>query len=261
MAHKNVSSVKTIDRMVEILDRFSPEHPTWSLAELSSALEFPKSTLHRFLIGLECHGILRRDRGEKVWRLGYRLLAWGAFASEGTELKHIARPVMLDLVKASSETAILTIYHDQEVICLDTVESSHPIRLTLTVGAHRPPHGGASSKVLMAYLPEDEIQVIIRDRGLPKLCTNTITDPTELLLELARIRERGFAYSVEETDVSAWGIATPVFNRNGRAVAGLGVAGPTYRWTDAMLERYSALCQQAAQRISILLYSGAEAGS
>jgi DNA-binding IclR family transcriptional regulator len=259
MVHKNASSVKTVDRMVEVLDRFSPEHPSWSLAELSSDLHLPKSTLHRFLVGLETHGILRRDPNNKLWRLGYRLLAWGRLAYEGTELKHIVRPVMLDLARASSETAILTIYHDQEVICLDTVETNHPIRLTLTIGARRPPHGGASSKILMAYLREDEIQAIIRDKGLPKLCTNTITNPHELVLDLARIRDKGYAYTVEETDVSVWGIATPIFDRNGRAVAGLGIAGPTSRWTDAMLEPYVALCQQAAQRVSKLLYSGAEA--
>jgi len=51
--------VKTIDRLVKIMDCFSPEQPVWSLRELSEQLQLPPSTLHRFLVSLEAHGILR----------------------------------------------------------------------------------------------------------------------------------------------------------------------------------------------------------
>ena len=258
MAHKNASSVKTVDRLVEILDQFSPENSTWSLAELSSSLQLPKSTLHRFLVALECQGILRRDPGEKRWRLGYHLLAWGRFAYEGTELRHIAHSTMHDLVDATGETAILTIYHNLEVICIETIETRHPIRLTLSIGAHRPPHAGASSKILMAYLPDEEITAIIKQKGLPKLCTNTITDPQELRRELALIRERGIAQSLEETDVSAWGVAAPISDRNGSVLAGVGIAGPTSRRTEELTQRCVALCREASQKISRLLYTGSE---
>ena len=92
------SSVKTIDRLVGVLSCFSAERPTWSLAELSVQLGLPKSTLHRFLISLESHGILRRDAVDKRWRLGYRLFIWGSLAGETTDLRQLSRPVMCDLV-------------------------------------------------------------------------------------------------------------------------------------------------------------------
>ena len=256
---KDSTSVRTVDRLVGILDCFSPERPTWSLAELSAHLRLPKSTLHRFLISLESHGILRRDSDDKRWRLGYRLFIWGSLAAESTGLRQIARPVMRDLVAATGETAILTVYHQHEVICIDKVETNHPVRMTLDVGTHRLPHAGASCKVLMAYLPEEEIQAIIRDKGLPKLCTNTITDPDELAAELARIRERGYAESCEETDLGAWGVATPIRDWKGEVVAAIGIAGPSSRFTDGeRVQQYVALCRQAAQRISALLGAGIE---
>ena len=108
----------------------------------------------------------------------------------------------------------------------------------------------------MAFLSQEEIQAIIRDQGLPKLCTNTITDPDELQAELARIRERGFAQSCEETDPGAWGVATPIYDRNGDVVAAIGVAGPASRFTDEVAERFVALCHQASRRISALLCTG-----
>jgi DNA-binding IclR family transcriptional regulator len=252
------SPVKTVDRLVMILDCFSPQRQTWSLAELSAHLALPKSTLHRFLTSLESHGILRRDSGDLRWRLGYRLFVWGSLAVESTGLRHIAGPVMRDLVSATQETAILTIYHDQEVVCIEKVETSHPVRVALTVGTRHPPHAGASSKALMAHLAEKEIQRIMRDKGLPKLCTHTITAPNELLDELDRIRQQGYAESYEETDPDAWGIATPIYDRNGSVIAAVGIAAPNSRFSPERLEQDVALCRQAAQRISTLLRTGVE---
>jgi len=162
---------------------------------------------------------------------------------------------MEDLVTTTRETAILTVYHQQEVVCIEKVETSHPVRMTLHVGTRRPPHAGASSKVLMAYLPDEEIQAIVQEKGLPRLCVNTITDPDRLREELARIRERGYAESHEETDLGAWGVATPVFDREGRVVAAIGVAGPRSRYTEQRAQEFVALCRQAARRISALIGS------
>ena len=111
----------------------------------------------------------------------------------------------------------------------------------------------------MAYLPDEEIEAIIQDKGLPKLCTNTITEPDELAAELARIRERGYAESFEETDVGAWGVATPIRGWGGEIVAAIGVAGPSTRFTDGLVQQYVALCRQAAWQISMLLSTGIEA--
>lgn len=254
-------AVKTVDRLVRILDCFSAEQPSWSLSDLSVHLGLPKSTLHRFLVSLESHGILHRDPGDKRWCLGYRLFVWGSLAVESTGLRHIARPVMRDLVAGTGETVFLTAYHDQEVICIEKVETGRPVRMTLDVGRRQFPHAGASCKALMAYLPEEEIQAIVRDKGLPKLCTNTITDPAELVAELARIRQHGYAESQEETDLSAWGVAAPIYGRTGEIVAAIGVAGPTSRFTGELHQQAVRLCRQASQRISALLSTGIESES
>jgi IclR family KDG regulon transcriptional repressor len=253
VAMNSPSPVKTVDRLVRILDCFSPEQPAWSLAELCAHLGLPKSTLHRFLVSLESHGVLRREAADRRWRLGYRLSIWGNAAAQSTGLRHVARPVMRDLVAATGETAILTVYQAHEVICIEKVETSHSVRLTLDVGMRRLPHAGASSKVLMACLPEEEIQAIIQNKGLPRLCSSTITDPDELRAELVRIRELGYAESREETDLGAWGVATPIHDQNGDTVAAIGIAGPSSRCTEERVEQYVALCRQAACQISALL--------
>lgn len=250
------SQVKTVDRLVSVLECFTPEQPAWSLTELATRLDWPKSTLHRFLAGLEMHGILRRDPDDKRWCLGYRLFIWGSLAAESSGLRHVTRPIMHELVGLTGETALLTVYDDRQVICIDKVETSHHVRLNLEIGDRRHPHAGASSKVLMAYLPQPEIEAILREKGLPRLCANTITDAVKLQDELAGIRRCGYALSMEETDPGAWGVAAPICDWRGQVVGGIGVAAPTLRYDEAAVQLCITACRQAADRVSELLSAG-----
>jgi DNA-binding IclR family transcriptional regulator len=256
MPEMDNTAVKTVDRLVEILDYFALEQRSLSLAELSAHLNLPKSTLHRFLMSLETHGVLRREENDRKWRLGYHLIVWGSHAAESTTLREIARPFMCELVAVSGETAILTVYHDYKVIVFDMCETSYSVRLKMEIGTQRAPHAGASSKVLLAYLPEEEVMAIVKEKGLPKLCTNTITDFHVLMEELERIRSRGYAVSLEETDVGAWGVATPIFDRRGRVVGAIGLAGPTQRYSQEKLDQFVELCRKQAGGISELLSLG-----
>jgi DNA-binding IclR family transcriptional regulator len=249
----DISAIKTLDRLVEILDCFTLEEPAWSLAELSVRLKAPKSTLHRLLTALETHRILRRDPDDKRWRLGYRLVTWGSSAAGSTILRDLAKPVLRDLMLASGETAILTVYHNHEVFCIDICETPQPVRLRMEIGSRRPAHAGASSKALMAYLPQAEIEAIIHESGLPRLWSNTITDPPELRRDLARVVEQGYAISLEETDAGAWGVATPVCDQRGRVVAAVGLAGPATRYGPEKVQQWVSLCRKAAGEIRELI--------
>jgi DNA-binding IclR family transcriptional regulator len=250
------TAVKTIDRLVEILDYFTREQRALSLAELTTYLNLPKSTLHRFLISLESHGVLRREKNDKKWRLGYHLIVWGSVTEESTTLRDIAKPIIRDLVAASGETAILSIYHNHEITIIDMYETGHSVRLKVEIGMRRAPHAGASSKVLLAYLPEEEVMAIVKEKGLPKLCTNTITDIYKLKDELKRIRLRGYADSLEETDPGAWGVAVPIYDWRGQVVGAIGLAGPTLRYSKDKLDQFVGLCREYADRISELIRVG-----
>jgi DNA-binding IclR family transcriptional regulator len=242
--------VAAVDRLVRILDSFSTEQPAWSLAALSAHLGLPKSTLHRFLVSLEVHDLLRRNPDDKLWRLGYRLMGWGDLAGRTNSLHHLARPLMAEIAEATGEMVVLTVYSEQEAVCAEVIDARHSVRLALEVGTRRPLHAGASSKILAAYLPEVEVQAAIRERGLPRLCTNTITEPEQLLAELARIREQGYAQSIEETDPGAWGIATAAFDREGSMIGAIGIAGPIQRFSEGLAQHYAALCREACQVLS-----------
>ena len=132
-------TVKTVNRLVEILDSFSSRPSGWSLVELSTHLGLPKSTLHRFLVALETHGILQRDPRDRRWRLGYRPLLWGRLAANHGGLHLLARPVMESLAAATGETVLLTVYQNGEVVCMWTLPTLSGWQWTLGPAAHPMP--------------------------------------------------------------------------------------------------------------------------
>jgi IclR family KDG regulon transcriptional repressor len=253
--------VKMIDRLVNVLDCFSLEQPVLSLTQLSQWLDEPKSNIFRLLVSLESHGIVRRDTDTNGWRLGYRLYLWGDLAGKGNELRDVARAAMQDLARATNETTVLAVYDNREVLYIAKVDTSHSVRLALEVGQRKPIHAGACSKVLMANLPKEEIEAILEERGLPKLCTNTIIHRDRLRAELAQIRQQGYARSFEEMDIDTWGVATPIRDRHNQVVAAIGVVGPALRFASDLAERYVELSRLAADRISALITTGIPPGS
>lgn len=256
----NGSAVKSIGRLIRVLDSFTADRSSWLLTDLSEHLGWPKPTTHRYLRALERQGLLFRSGEDKSFRLGYKLYMWGSLAAEAMPLREIARPIMEELQEKTGELVALMIYHNQEMVCIEKIDTEKPLRVAMDVGRHQAPHASSSCRVIMAYLPEAEIQAIIREKGLPKLCKNTITDADELLAELSRVRAQGYAHSHEEVDLDARGLSAPIFDHNGRVIAGLSVVGPMFRFKEDMVAPYSRLVMAAARRISqkLLEFEGFE---
>lgn len=245
------SRVKTFDKALRILLLFDEDEPEWGLTAISRAIEMPKSTAHRFLTSLVQHGFLVQDVETHRFRLGPTMLELGRRAYRGIKLRQVAAPVLERLARESGETVLLEVLSParDRVVCIERAHTGSGLRLILEVGSSAPLHAGSSSKVLLAFLTDDEIDEVIA-RGLPALTPHTITDPAELRAELARVRRDGFAVSFEETDEGAVGASAPVHDYLGRVVAGLTIAGPVTRLGGAAISRYVELVQEGAMEIS-----------
>jgi DNA-binding IclR family transcriptional regulator len=140
-------------------------------------------------------------------------------------------PALARLASVTSETALLSTMNERRdcAVCLERVESSMALRLSIEPGREVPLHAGASQKVLLAFLPDDEREAILA-RPLEKVCRATITEPAFLREHLDGIRNRGWAISFEENNLGVWGVALPILDPGGRSVASIGLAGPTARF-------------------------------
>ena len=197
------------------------------------------------------HGFLQENPGKAQYSLGLNALKLGLLAQQNLNLTVIARPLMKELSLLTKETVLLTAVHGTRGICIERVESEEPIRYSLfQPGATLPLHGGASSKILMAYLREEEWDRIIATEGLKRYTPTTITEMDELKAHLREIRKKGFACSDQEVDRDVRAVAAPIFNGAGELVAGLSVTGPAYRISKKKLNSLGRIVVKYAQQIS-----------
>jgi IclR family acetate operon transcriptional repressor len=213
-----------------VLDLFGAERPEWGTSEVARAAGLPVPTAHRILAGLTDRRYLARDERTRRFRLGPAALDLGERARAVIDLRQAALPVLRRLARETDETALLTVPNGERdrSVCLERVESSQPLRLSVEPGRRLPLHAGASQKALLAFFGEAEVERVATG-SLERLCRATITDPEALRANLAEIRERGWAISFEETNLGVWGVAVPLLDGQGEAVAALGLAGPSAR--------------------------------
>ncbi len=226
-----------------VLDLFGADHPEWGTSEVARAASLPVPTAHRILTALAGRMYLARDEQTRRFRLGPAALDLGERARAVLDLRQVALPVLRRLARETDETALLTVSNSarDHSVCLERVESSQPLRLSVEPGRQLPLHAGASQKALLAFLGPDEIDAIASG-PLERLCRSTITDGNALRADLAEVRERGWAISFEETNVGVWGVAVPLLDEEGTAVAAVGLAGPSARLSqDEVLDHLERL--------------------
>jgi IclR family transcriptional regulator, acetate operon repressor len=225
------STLQVLERTLAILALFTRERHEWTTTEASRESGLPIPTVHRIMATLCQHGFLVRDPVTKRFRLGWAAVDLGERALAAVDLRRLAMPALARLATATGETALLSIVNDRRdcAVCLERVESAMALRLSIEPGREVPLHAGASQKVILAFLPEEEREAVLA-RPLEKLCRATITDAAFLRDHLDGVRSRGWAISFEENNLGVWGVALPILNPEGRSVASIGLAGPTARF-------------------------------
>lgn len=227
---QSTSSFQVLDRTFAILELFDEDRPEWTATEVARGLELPVPTAHRILTALARRGYVSQQEETKRFRLGVAALHLGDRARAVVDLRSLALPALRRLSRDTGETSLLTVLtpRSDKGVCLERVETSQPLRLSVTPGRQLPLHAGASQKVLMAYVDPEALDRALA-HPLELLCHNTMTDPELLREELARIRDAGWASSFEETNLGVWGLAVPILDANGSIVCAIGIAGPSAR--------------------------------
>lgn len=236
---------KVLEKTLRVLDLFTVEHPSWSVSEVARELEMPTATTHRIIRALERRSYLTRI--DSRYRLGFAAVDLGRRAMASVDLRARLAPVLRDLARATGETVLLNVYDEihHGSLCIDRVEATHDLRLTIQIGRVTPIHAGASAKAILAFLDEPLIAEALA-QPLAKLAPGTITDPEALRKDLAAIRRRGWASSYEENNDDAWGLAAPVLV-NGQPIASVGLAAPAARYSKASLRDLAKLVLSAAR--------------
>jgi DNA-binding IclR family transcriptional regulator len=151
----------------------------------------------------------------------------------------------------SGETVLLQVVGPDadRVVCVERVQQRTGLRLILEVGATAPLYAGCSSKVLLAFMPEEAIDRVL-EGPLTPVTSHTPTNAAQIRSELARIRRDGYAISFEETDEGVAGVSVPIRDHLDRVVAGLSISGPITRVNEGTIDATIALALDGAQQIA-----------
>jgi IclR family acetate operon transcriptional repressor len=220
-------TVRSVERAVAVVEFVARNERPAPLHAISDAIDAPKSTALNILRTLAGKGWLAVGEA-KTYTLGPRLAELAGRAHAYTDIRALARPHLEHLARRTGEAVFLSIVDGDEIVYIDAVESTHPIRYAADVGSRRPLHCTSAGKVALALSPADVVERYIA-KGLARYTAATITDPARLRAQLRRIRARGYGDARGERVPSLFGVAGPVVDPSGQLVAAVTVAGPAFR--------------------------------
>ncbi len=242
---------RSLERAIQILGAFSFETRELTLAELSSTLNLSKSTVYRLASTLLKYGFLQYNEAEKKYLLGPRLFELGGIVAASFSLRKSAAPYLDELYLRLSKTVFLGILQEDEVVYIDKREDlRNPIRFSSEIGRRRPPYFGMFGQLLMAFLPDTEVDRILKKNPLQPLTKKSIVKKETFKERLREIRMQGFCIDKGEAIDGITGIAAPIANHNGKVAGALGV-GFISSSVDSkgLLKIRKAICE-TAKRIS-----------
>ncbi len=246
------SGVQTpaLDRALALLEFVSAHAEGVTQADIRKGLGFSANLVFRLTKALVTHGYVDREEPGPRFVLSRKLLTLAQPKREERSLVQLAWEPMRWLRDATQESAHIGVRSGFECIVLDRVVGPHPFKCYVEAGAHGPLHAGAPGKVMLAFLPPDELQATLRRMPLEALTPHTITSRTEFAKHLAQVRQQGYALDLGETVEGHHCLGAPVFDADERPLASIWITAPTPRLNAADGQRLAPHVIKAAQMIS-----------
>lgn len=219
--------VGSVARALSLLDELSQSEDGLGVNELARRIGVNASTASRLLATLESAGMVQRD-GQGPYRLGLALVTLAERVLARLDLGTLARPVLIELMEQTGETATLSLPGEREAMTVDSVPSRSSVVSMARLGRPSVSHATAVGKVMLAFgggpLP--------RERDLVALTDRTITHRAALEAAIAQVREQGYATVFGEREAEVNAIAAPVWGRGATLAAIVGIQGPAARLED-----------------------------
>jgi DNA-binding IclR family transcriptional regulator len=244
----NGASLQSVTRALRALELLA-EAGELSITELGRRLDVHKATASRLVATLAQRGMVERDPVTEKYRLGFGLIRLAGAAMAGLDLVRTARPILEDLAEKTKETVNLGVLSGDSVIYIDQVTGARSIVAVNWVGRRTPFHCVSNGKVLLAYADEADRERLL-SVPLERATRSTVVDPEKLRAQLAEVRARGYATTMEELEVGLNAVAAPVRRADGQVVAALSVSGPAFRMRPVDLPRIGRVTMEAATAVS-----------
>ncbi|MGQ9584739.1 MAG: IclR family transcriptional regulator [Anaerolineae bacterium] len=221
--------VQSVNRALDILEAFDPEHPEWGVSALSRELRLHKATTYRLLQTLRARGLVEQNPLTGNYRLGLRLYELGLRVISPADLIYTARDYLRDLAARVGESASIAVLNGRDAVTISKADGQVPGGVVQTLGRSQRAHTTANGKVLLAHLPPTRLDALLSGVSLEPYTDRTITNPDQLRAHLAQVRRQGYALDNQETAPGLCCAAAPIRDHSGAVVAAIGISGPSSR--------------------------------
>lgn len=239
--------VPAFARGLKLLELLS-EHPEGLLMTEMEALELPPASLFRMLTTLCETGYAEREKNG-VFRLNGKLLSIAYKTVENRSLTGIADEPMRKLRDLTGESVMLAILHGKEGVVLHQAPSGQPVKVVLEIGHRFPLHSAAPAKAILAFLPVEQREELIKQICFTRFTENTILNENDFRRELEQVRRSGIAFDRGEEMAELRCAAAPVRNPRDGSVSAVWVTGPISRMNEEKLNDIAGMVKNTAKEI------------
>ncbi|MFJ6265255.1 IclR family transcriptional regulator [Lysinibacillus xylanilyticus] len=245
-------TMSSLHKAIKVLKAFSKDEPSLSLTELSKKTGISISSLQRFVSTFVYEGFLHKDERTKRYQLGHSLLYLGNLVKEESSLIIVAEPILKKLNEEIGESVSMNIIDGLERRCILNYDSTYPLSTKMFVGDTSPLYAGASSKILLAFMPN--VEEYVENISLKRITDKTILSKEQLLTELKDIHIQRFAKSNSERVRGACSVSTPILNASQQIIASVTLVIPEVRYSDYNENLLIETIQSVALEIEKQLY-------
>jgi DNA-binding IclR family transcriptional regulator len=252
IAERPASSPQSVTRVIHILEVLCASPSPMSLADLSRALETPKSSMAALLRGLALADFVVAHEGS--YRLGPGAFGLGSALLQARRRLHssdLVREGMRRLAERSGETVLFAVRDKgiESITYVDVLESRNAVRFAVSVGDRRPLYCTAGGRALLAAESENEVRRYLKRLKPQPFTAHTETDKHRLAEVIATVRATGVAQTVDQTSEGVTGTASVIRDAAGTAIGALILAAPSSRSADRV-HRLARLVLDEAAAIS-----------
>jgi IclR family acetate operon transcriptional repressor len=244
------AQVQSLTRGLSILECLANAEGGLTLTDISNRTDLPPSTAHRLLSTLERGGYVYQSGELGRWYVGLASFTVGSSFLASRDWVAQSHPSMRRLMEQSGETANLAILDGTEAVFIDQVQCRETMRTIVRLGSRVPLHASGVGKALFAALPDEQIEAILKVKGLPRISENTITAPETMWASLRVIRQRGYSFDDEEHLVGTRCVASPIYDEHGEALGAISIAGPVSRLPDTRVRQLGTMVAHVAEDIT-----------
>lgn len=244
--------VTALARGLAVLKAFDEEHARLTLSDVARRVDLPRASARRALLTLQALGYVESEG--RLFRLSPQVLTLARAYLASSPVPRVAQGFLENVSETLGESCSLSILHGEEVIYIARSTRKRIGSLHRDVGAHLPAHCTSMGRVLLAALPDAELDKFLAEVRLQSFTPYTVTDKAELRQILEKTRRNGYSLVDQELEIDLRSIAVPVQNATGRVIAGMNVSAQASRTPKKQLvEKFLPALRDAAMKMRPLL--------